>query len=158
MADPLSIVSGVVGLLSLATKIIASGIEYTSSVKNHSADVQQILQEVASLAAVLGQLSVLAAKCSAPLIDPIHDKDLISLRQVITESAMQDSENLLCDVEKTLGKYQKGSGKFFGLGSRIQASLDALTWQSKAKDIGDILQRLRELRNNFAIAVIADSR
>ena len=159
MADPLSIASGVAGLLSLATKIIASGMEYTSSAKNCSAEVQQVIREVSSLAVVLGQLSVLATRCSIPPgtgVNPICDKDLLCLRQVITDSAMQDSESLLRDVEKILGKYQKGSGKFSGLG--LQTSLNSLTWQSKGKDVGNLLQRLREVRNNFTAAVIVDSK
>lgn len=135
--------------------------EYTSNVKNCSADVKQIILEASILTAVLGQLSVLATRCIVPpdtIIDPIRDKNLICLRQVITDSAIQDSENLLRDVEKIVGKYEKGSSKSSGIGSRIQTSLNALAWESKGKDIGNILQRLREMRNNFAVAAIADSK
>ena len=148
MADPLSIASGIAGLLSLAAALVQTGGEYTSSVLNCPSEVQQLVAEVSILTAVLGQLSALAARCS---VGNGRNGDLDRLRQVITPLAIEQSKALFQEIEEILGKYREIVTKSKGV-------VRAVVWPLKGKGVERALVKLRELRDNFTTAVTVDSR
>ena len=148
MADPLSIASGIAGLLSLAAALVQTGGEYTSSVLNCPSEVQQLVAEVSILTAVLGQLSALAARCS---VGNGRNGDLDRLRQVITPLAIEQSKALFQEIEEILGKYREAATKF-------KQAMRAAIWPRKEKEIERALAELRKLRDNFNTAVTVDLR
>ena len=158
MADPLSIASGVAGLLTLAAALVQTGSEYTSSVRNCPNEVQQLVAEVSILTAVLGQLSALAARCSVERDPPPKNGDLDRLRHVMTPLAIEQSKALFQEIERILGKYREVVEESSTSGGQLKKTLKAVVWPLKGKEVEKALVKLRELRNNFTTAVTVDSR
>jgi len=155
MTDPLSIASGVAGLLTLAAALMQIGSEYTRSIPNCPNEVQQLVAEVSILTAALEQLSALADRCS---VDLPGDGDLDRLRQVMTPLAIEQSKALFREIEKILGKYREAAVESGASGNKIKEAWRTAVWPLKGKEVKGALVKLRELRNNFTTAVTVDSR
>ena len=160
MADPLSIASGVAGLLTLAAALVQTGSAFISSIRDCPDEVQQLVTEVSVLTAVLGQLSALAARCSVMHegIPSLRDGGLDQLRQVMTPLAIEQSRALFQKIKEILVKYQEASVEAETSGRRVKEVLRAVVWPLKGKEIEGALVKLRELRNNLTTAVTVDSR
>ncbi|KAF8416031.1 ankyrin repeat-containing domain protein [Tirmania nivea] len=126
MADPLSTISGVAGLLSLATALAQKGLRHTSNVRNCPNEAQQLVSEVSVLTVVLGQLSALATSKWA----------------------------LLKETGEILEKYREVAVES---GSRLKKTCQKVVWPFQGKEVEGALVKLRELRDNFTIAVTVDS-
>src|SRR4051812_480840 len=94
MADPLSIASGIAGLITLSTAVLAAGYKYVNSVSSAPENFRSLICETASLSALLSQL--ISYSLSGDSIQRISS--LGSLQQDL----VQDCWKTLCSIQSLI--------------------------------------------------------
>lgn len=136
MADPLTIATGVAGLLSLTIQITQLTVEYVKGVKKVSADVEEFRQELTALAHVLGLFDeFLKVKASN-----------VAFRDTSVLSAANSS----CEqqLQKLLIKLEKNSK-----GGRISRAVDRLKWPFDEKEHHKAVEDLHRYVQTFQFAL-----
>lgn len=143
MADPLSIVSGVAGVMSLAGAVLVTGYKYLASARSSRKEVSELLEVIAALNTVLSQLVTHSVSSPTALVKGTAYTALIS-RGVLTRY-----EAILREVETLLIKYKH-------VDDQVAANMaKALTWPLKEKTVANLTARLKNLQEacQFALAI-----
>jgi hypothetical protein len=139
MVDPISISSGIAGLLSLAITVAEKSYQYASTVRNASASIASYLRELSALKNVLFKLNELT-----------EARDAVT-RLAGTGASMLPAMNINgCqhELEMILRKLQK----------RAEGSaLGTLTWPFMENDIKKHISMLQRYNNLFHMALSADA-
>jgi hypothetical protein len=131
MAEPLSIASGIAGLVTLSTAVLAAGYKYVNSVSSAPEDFKSLVRETASLSVVLSQLIS-------------HSVMEETVQQFGSHTLVQ--QDLLQDCETTLHKIQSliRDCELVG-GHRGKNAMNTLLWPLKKKEIIKNRERLSRL-------------
>jgi vacuolar-type H+-ATPase subunit I/STV1 len=135
--DPLSVSSGVAGLLSLAIQVGMTVAAYTNSVQGASKSAQKLEREIQAFSSVLKQLSEFLQSKDANHIafEPT------SVLLVATNSC--DKE--LSDLQKKLEKFSKGDKA-----SRI---LQKLSWPFTEKENGETIDTIHRWTQLYSLSL-----
>ena len=131
MAEPLSIASGIAGLITLSSAVVAAGYKYLSSVASAPQDLQDLIREIASLNTVLSQL---VSHSLSPTKYPRQ-----GLNAPETQTVLQDCEETLQTVQLQIRDCTPV------IGERRKNALTALKWPLKHKDIIKSRERVGRL-------------
>lgn len=91
MAEPLSIASGIAGLITLSTAVLAAGYEYLNSVSRAPEEFKGLVSEIACLNTVLSQV------ISFCLSDQIAPRTVAHMLK--QEDVLQDCEQILHKIQ-----------------------------------------------------------
>ncbi|KAJ5549109.1 hypothetical protein N7513_006343 [Penicillium frequentans] len=137
MADPLSIASGVAGLLSLGIQVTQSLVDFYSAFKNQTGDITKITQSLESLLAIFRSLEG-ALQDRQPRTDAL-------LQEI--EKSTQGCHSIIKELQAECQKFRKTSAagytdriKFFG--RQATYPFRKSTLQKLEEDIEEIQDRL----------------
>ncbi|KAH0538033.1 hypothetical protein FGG08_005345 [Glutinoglossum americanum] len=139
--DPLSVASGVAGLLCLAIQVGVTIAEFTSSVKGASQEAYKLEREIQAFSAVLKQLSEFLQSEDA---DPIVFEPTSVL--LVATNACDKELNAL---QKKLEKYGKGD--------RVSRAIQRLSWpftEKENRETIDAIHRWTQLYNEERMEVL----
>jgi hypothetical protein len=143
MTEPLSIASGIAGLIALSTAVLTAGYKYLSSVSSAPEDFKNLVRETASLGAVLSQLfSHSLSEETAQQNDP----NLISQK-----NTLRDCEETLRNIESLIHDCELVSG------NRSKVAVNALIWPLKHREIIKNRERLGRLCASIHTAISIES-
>lgn len=134
MADPVSVASGVAGLVTLAIQVSGTVYQYASRVKDKSKNVHELRDELLLLGEVLSKLRDFLSSDEAKSND--FDGDNVLQRAV---SACKDR------IERIGDKLKSSDG-------RLGRVVDRLVWPFKEEEVRNLMDSLRRYRNTFAFA------
>jgi hypothetical protein len=142
MAEPLSIASGVAGIITLSSAVVAAGYKYLSSVRSAPEDLKKLIQEIAALNTLISQLVAHSLTLDGPhkAIDAVADQDLI-----------QSCQQTLNSVQEYLRESNPGSG------SRGKNAIKVLWWPLKRDDIVKGRDHIRRLCSTLTTALTLDN-
>lgn len=153
MADPLSVVSGVIAVLQATNKIITLCYDYRSAYKGTPTSLSRTLEEVKDLRAVLETLEKLAdpenktkyedGSVKAPAFPLLCDPDQGPL-------AMCNAE--LTALHALIATKKPASD----VPSRRRALMQALSWNFKDADVDVHLQRISRCKQTLLLGITAD--
>lgn len=141
MAEPLSIASGIAGLITLSAAVLTAGYNYVNSVSSAPADFKSLIRETASLNGLLSKFV-----SYSPSDQKVQQ---IAFTPFLLQDLLQDFEEILCNIQSLI--------RDCGLvgGSRRKNAINALLWPLKQKEIVKNRERLDRLcaRLNTAISI-----
>ncbi len=143
MADPLSIASGIAGLVTLSAAVLAAGYKYVNSLSSAPEDFKSLIRETASLSAILSQL--ISHSLSTQKVQQISSYTLVQ------QDILQDCEETLRNVQSLIRDYElvgRRGGK---------NAINTLSWPLKKREIVKNHERLSRLCANLHIAVSTGS-
>ncbi|CAI6281679.1 unnamed protein product [Periconia digitata] len=128
MADPLSIASGVAGILTLSSAVVGAGYRFIHSVSSAPREFAELIREVAYLNSLVSQI-VSFQVGRAPILDDGS----------MAQSIVSDCEAALDDVQQLLRIFEKKQTSTSG---RV---LGPISWPFKEKDITKCRERINRL-------------
>jgi len=131
MADPLSITSGIAGLVTLSTAVLAAGYNYVSSVLSAPEDLKSLVRETASLSAILSQF------ISHSLSNQEGQRS--SSHTLLKQDVLRDCEDTLRNIQSLIHDCELDSKH------RRKNAVNALLWPLKQKEIIKNRERLGRL-------------
>ncbi|KAM0718511.1 hypothetical protein Q7P37_005581 [Cladosporium fusiforme] len=140
--DPLSVASGVAGLITLAEVVISRTYNIIIACKHASEDSRKLLREVQALAGILQSVRTLETKLGNQSL-----QSRIPAAQVL---ACQQTLQLIRD------KLDKADPKEPGL-SRIQKTMRTLKWPISASDTEKFLSEMERHKSTFDLALSVDA-
>lgn len=141
MAEPISISSGIAGLLSLAITVAEKSYQYASSVRSASGTITSYLRELSMLKSILFKLSELTETGDAAT----------RLTGVNTSTGILSAMNISAcqrDLASLLAKLQRRSE---------DSALSALAWPFVEHDIKKHIDMLQRYNRLFHLALSADA-
>ena len=139
MADPLSITSGIAGLLTLTISLADVSYQYVSSVQDASKSIKAYLRELSALKAVLFKLNEL-------LLESIHSGVFTaSQSSLLTMISIDECRKDLHQITNKLETRSK------------QTVLNTLTWPFAEKDTEKHVKAIRRHHDLFHMALSADA-
>jgi IS30 family transposase len=90
MAEPLSIASGIAGIITLSTAVLTAGYKYLNSVSTAPEEFKSLVRETASLNAVLSQL--ISHSLSEQIVPQIVSHTLVQ------QDVLQDCKQTLYNI------------------------------------------------------------
>ena len=160
MADPVSIASGIAGLISLAGQVSLACYQYGCAVKGAPKDIQDLQNEVTSLAGVLTSVQALVEAKDAgssssgqeksqevELGDPppYEAQDHIDLAQI--RGSVGDCQLVLEEVRSKLQRAHRDED------TRIQKNVRRFIWPLKQAETRTLLARLERNKATFVSAL-----
>lgn len=139
MAEALGVVSSVIAVVDLSTKIFSLCLQYSREVKNAKDDIERLSKEVGAFQDTTKKLQT--------LIEGPRGQELSASQQLI--STIQDGRYRLEKLREQLQTptHRKVMSKF---GAR------ALKWPFKRKDVDEIIQSFARCRENISFALNID--
>lgn len=131
MVEPLSITSGIAGLITLSTAVLAAGYKYLNSVSSAPEDFKSLVRETASLNAVLSQL--ISHSLSEQIVPQIISHNLVQ------QDVLQDCEQTLHNIQSLIRDCELVSGQ------RRKKAVNTLLWPLKQREIIKNHERLGRL-------------
>ena len=162
MADPVSVASGVAGIITLAGAVVATCYRYGCAVKNAPHEAQSLLHEVTSLAGVLTGVRALVEARSRPTLPPeeVPEKsgkdddpppyeeawavDLASL-----EGPVEDCRATLQELKDALDSAGWERDR------KLRRVFTRLAWPLKRPQTDAIISRLERCKSTFLSALTA---
>jgi hypothetical protein len=141
MGEPLSIASGIAGLITLSSAVVAAGYKYLESVRNAPEDIQNLIRDIASLSALFAQLVSYAASPTGP---PRSAFDAFTQGHVLhdCEAALQTALSLVQEYDASKSNHR---------------SLKAMSWPLKQREINKTRDRINKLCIELKLALAIDS-
>ena len=139
MAEPLSIASGIAGLITLATAVLAAGYKYLNSFSSAPEDFKSLVRETACLSAVLSQL--ISYSLSEQTVPQIVSHSLVQ------QDIFKDCEQTLHNIQLLIRDCELVSGQ------RKKNAMNALLWPLKQKEIIKNRDRLGRLCTSLHTAI-----
>lgn len=131
MAEPLSIASGVAGIITLSSAVVAANYTYFSSVRSASEDLKNLVREISLLNTLVLQFATQSLdKGQAPRK---------ALDALVDQAVFDDCLATLKAVQKHLDHIQLTPG------SSSKNALRALTWPLKKDEIAKGRERIERL-------------
>jgi ankyrin repeat domain-containing protein 50 len=143
MAEPLSITSGIAGLISLSATVLTAGYNYLNSVSSAPEDFTSLIRKIASLNAVLSQL--ISHSLSEQTVHQIGPHALVQ------QDVLQDCEKTLLNIQLLIRDCKPVGGH------RRKNALNALVWPLKQKEIIKNRERLSRLCANLHTTISIES-
>lgn len=131
MAEPLSITSGIAGLITLGSEVLAAGYKYVNSVASAKDDIKSLVHETALLSTVLSQLishSLSEETAQRSGSHTLVQQDVLHA----CEKTLRNIRSLICDFELTGG-------------NRRGNAVNSLLWPLKQQEISKNRERLGRL-------------
>lgn len=143
MAEPLSIASGIAGIITLSSAVVATGYKYLDSVSSAPEELKDLICEIASINSLLSQLISHSVSQNLGLQDAF---DALAQQNVLRdcEETLYKVQSLLHDCELTTGK-------------RHRKALNVLFWPLKQKEIIKNRDRLSRLCTSLHTAISIDN-
>lgn len=139
MVEPLSITSGIAGLITLSTAVLATGYKYLNSVSSAPEDFKSLVRETASLNAVLSQL--ISHSLSEQIVPQIISHNLVQ------QDVLQDCEQTLHNIQSLIRDCELVSGQ------RRKNAVNTLLWPLKQREIIKNHERLGRLCASLHTAI-----
>lgn len=145
--DPLSLSCNIVGVLTVASKLLSLGYSYGNSVKDFPEDIRDLVGELSSLSGILHALKA--------TMDPPDDGEFVFTKADPSDVAraitipLEDCERLLLDMVGDLERYQK-------VGSKVQKAVKRLYWPLKETETKIWVERIGRYKSTFSLALSAD--
>ncbi|KAL4941531.1 hypothetical protein BDV06DRAFT_179665 [Aspergillus oleicola] len=143
MADPLSIASGVAGLLSLGIQVTQSLINFYSAYKNQASDLIQISQNLENLLVIFDTLSN-ALRNRQSRID---EEELLKS----INSTIWDCNEVIEELQAECRKFQEKST--IGFKGRIQVAGRQAAYPFRKSTLQKLEEDISEIRNNLSLAL-----
>lgn len=143
MADPISITSGITGLITLSTAVLAAGYKYMNSVSSAPEDFKSLVRETASLSTVLCQL--ISHSLSKKTVQHI------GAHRFEQQDVLQDCEETLYNIQSLIRDCELVNRR----GGRNV--VNTLLWPLKKKEIIKNRERLSRLCASLHTAVSIES-
>ncbi|RFN48465.1 vegetative incompatibility protein het-e-1 [Fusarium flagelliforme] len=139
MAEALGVVSSVIAVVDLSTKVFSLCLQYSREVKNAKDDIERLGKEVGAFQDTTKKLQA--------LVEGPRGQDLSASQQLL--STIEDGRSRLERLGQQLQTptRRKVMSKF---GAR------ALKWPFKRKDVDDIIQNFARCRENISLALNID--
>ena len=151
MADPISIASGIAGLISLAGSVVSTCYQYGCAVKSAPTEIQKLLGEVMSLSGVLTAVkSLIDAETAKVYTDEKTDcrSDYPPpYRFVELEGPLNDCRCALEEIEAVL---KKASSKEE---HKLGKAFKRLIWPLKQPETMAIVARLERSKSAFMLTL-----
>ncbi|KAL4736282.1 ankyrin repeat-containing domain protein [Aspergillus similis] len=143
MADPLSIASGVAGLLSLGIQVTQNLINFYSAYKDQASDLIQITRNLESLLVIFDTLDK-ALKARQP--------------QINEEELLKSINNAVLDCNEVIEELQVECRKFLekstsGFKGRIQVAGRQAAYPFRKSTLQKLEEDISEIRNNLSLAL-----
>ncbi|KAL4963354.1 uncharacterized protein BDV14DRAFT_210017 [Aspergillus stella-maris] len=143
MADPLSIASGVAGLLSLGIQVTQSLVNFYSAYKHQASELDQILHNLGNLLVIFDNLDN-ALKARQP--------------QIIEEESLKSINNAILNCNEVIEELQAECHKFqekstTGFKGRIQVAKRQAAYPFRKSTLQKLEEDISEIRNNLSLAL-----
>lgn len=133
MAEPLSIASGVAGIITLSSAVVAAGYKYFSSVRSAPEDLKDLIREISLLNTLISHFATQSFETGrAPRK---------ALDALVDQAVFKDCFATLEAVQKHLDNSQ------LALGSTRKNAVRVLIWPLKKDDIAKGRERVERLCN-----------
>ena len=144
MADPLSIASGVVGLLAFAGTALTQGYRILHSLQGSSKDVRRLLAELSQLTGVLVAIEAQEKEANKiPDGGPFADDSIPR----ILESSIRDCRNMITKISEVLEKLEKS-----------RRAILAVKWQFLEPDVRKLTEEVEHYKTVFVLCLGIDVR
>ncbi|KAH7071510.1 hypothetical protein BKA63DRAFT_74120 [Paraphoma chrysanthemicola] len=143
MTEPLSIASGVAGIITLTSAVVAAGYKYLDAVRSAPQDIKDLMREITLLNTIVSQMathSFLAEPGSYPSLAALNNQNIF-----------KDCESTLLVVRQHLDRYEPTNK------SRRKNALKTLSWPVGQKDIIKGRERIERLCNVLNTAMALDN-
>jgi hypothetical protein len=139
MADPLSIASGIAGLLSLGIQVTQSLIDFYSAYKNQGTDLAKITQNIENIQSIFRSLDVVVQDCR-------YQADAQELLQEV-DKATRRCDEIIRELQVDYERFNRDSatgfkGRVQVAGRRAAYPFRKSTLQKLEEDIGEIRENL----------------
>jgi hypothetical protein len=132
MADPLSVISGIAGLITLSTTVVTAGYKFINTILSAPEEFGYLIRDTAYLSTILSQL-----------ISHSLSTQAVPLMQ---QGVLQDCENILRNIQSLIYDCERRS-----------RAIHALLWPLKQNDILKNRERLSRLFAILQTAISVDS-
>ncbi|KAF8538666.1 hypothetical protein BDD12DRAFT_884581 [Trichophaea hybrida] len=140
--DPISIASGIAGLLSLGGEILYERYRYINEAGGYRKEMKLLLPEIGSLSALLTQLHIVVAG----LPSDTTAQQIAKLSS--TGDAVKECNDLLHMIDNLLSRSRSGG---------VNKLRQAISWLQKTKEISKVLEKLNKLHEIFTTAISLDT-
>ena len=168
MADPISIASGVAGIIALAGSVVATCYKYGCAVKDAPREVQRLLNEVTSLAGVLTGVRTLVDAHSGPTSPPAKASEKPGEEDGRDPPPYEDPwnvdlESLKAPVEDCRAVLQELQDALSGASwerrgerdQKLKRAFKRLMWPLKQRETDALASRLERCKATFLSALTA---
>ncbi|PLN82631.1 hypothetical protein BDW42DRAFT_184666 [Aspergillus taichungensis] len=145
MADPLSIASGAVGILSFGIQVTQSLVDFYNSHKNQDTEIGRTLEDLQSIFNILQFMD-------AAIRNPQTCPEEQELSQHIAK-AIERSEDIIIELQDEYAKFQKVTDS--GFGNRIRTASRRATYPFRASTLQKLQEDVGEIRENLKFALSA---
>lgn len=150
MADPLSIASGVAGLVGLSSHVLAEGYHFIRVVEDCPRALRALLSETAAINSILDQIQTLISGSS--FANGYQSKiSRQALDSLIRLRALDDGRVLLKTIQSALKKCEQINGE------RMNNLRKRVIWPFQEREVKEMLNRLASIREMFTAALSADA-
>lgn len=146
MADPLSMASGIAGLVSLADIVLTKTFRYVRAMRSADQVVQDLVQQMQRL---YGTMNILDAKLKVLTDDLDHH-----IVETSAPDIVRDCTQLLDDIKQRLDRYQPKQQKKL---QRIENVANKLRWPFEAAQTKELGERLRSFNAVLDTALLGDT-
>ena len=150
MADPLSIVSGIAGLVALSSTVLAEGYHFVRMVEDCPRALRSLLSETAAINSILDQIQTLVAE--SPFVSESQTQiSRRALDSLVRLKALDDGRFLLKNVQSALKRCEQINGE------RLNNMKKRVIWPFQEREVRELLNRLSSTREMFTAALSVDS-
>ena len=138
--DPVSIAGTLIAIIQISGKVVSLCYEYRRNVKNASAEISQLLEEVTSVRDVVERLHTVAD--AGEESGELQASDGIAERDTLLVRCLHEMQSLKAKLK--LGKGVKGKSKL-------------LVWPLKKKEVYESLATIGRIKATLQLALSADT-
>jgi hypothetical protein len=146
MADPLSIASGVAGLLSLTGAIISEGYRISSKIKQSSDNIRSLLNELSLFSGVLAGLKAHLTEQS----NSVNGKTNIANSFLLSQPYLKAISECTDILQKTLA--------LLGKLGKLHPVMRAIQWDSILDEAQELVSKLERYKSMFILCFQVDQR
>ncbi|KAJ6101889.1 NACHT nucleoside triphosphatase [Penicillium sp. IBT 16267x] len=143
MADPLSIASGIAGLLSLGIQVTQSLVNFYTAYKDQDTDLAKVTQNLDNLQSLFRSLDVAVEKRRSQA----YTRDL--LQEV--EKAVQKCEEIINELQSECEKFHKDS--VAGLKDRVKVAGRRAAYPFRKSTLQKLEEDVSDIRENVSFAI-----
>lgn len=142
MGDPLSVASGVAGLLGLADIVFSRVYKYAKAVKGAESSAQTLANEIRTLAGLLHSLSMVATELEVgPTVSTFRLQHVITCQQVLLKIDRKTREADPSNPD----------------GGKVRSVLKKLKWPFSSTETKELIEEINRHQRVITVALSADS-
>lgn len=147
--DPLSLSCNVIGVLTVASKLLTTGYSYGNATKDFPDDLRELVAELSSLSGVLHALNAVIEPFGGnSVVTATTRPDPGNIARAMTVP-LEDCRNMLASMVADLDRYQKP-------GSRTQKLVQRFSWPLKKDETKIWINKIGRYKSTFALGLSAD--